>query len=314
MDGTSDTASTRPRRSARTPAKPPAKTPASAAPPPESPARPRQKAREAAAKSSPEKLEYLLSNTKSKLTRVEMTEVINYPIFLDLPEEVQNRLCALLPSTAFSTFSPSVCPTHPDYDATGDGDQMQVDYAPDDRTSATLDPTVFTSPYFLSAAHTFQDHLFSSWMGKKAADDLTKFEESARSGAMHIDWKDEVWEREHQRLFVNAKGKQPPRADMATLAKGGLLQAGDILAYKRCFPALNVTVEKDVLIDSVDPQTNFPTFLLAPGAQKELPRDLLTRSHSSAESSMSTAGFAPAKNTHRTQQPVSDHPPLRPGR
>lgn len=35
---------------------------------------------------------------------------------------------------------------------------------------------------------------------------------------------------------------------MATLAKGGLLQAGDILAYKRCFPALSVTVEKDVLV------------------------------------------------------------------
>lgn len=83
---------------------------------------------------------------------------------------------------------------------------MQVDYAPDDRTPATLDPSVFTSPFFLSAAHTFQDHLFSSWMGKKASDDLVKFEEGARSGAMHVDWKDAVWEREHQRPLVSAKG------------------------------------------------------------------------------------------------------------
>ncbi len=133
-------------------------------------------------------------------------EVINYPNFVDLPEEVQNCLCTLLPPTAFSTFSPSVCPTHPDHDATGDGDQMQVDYAPDDRTPATLDPSVFKSPFFLSAAHTFQDHLFSSWMGKKAADNLAKFEEGARSGTMHVDWKDEVWDREHQRPFVHAKG------------------------------------------------------------------------------------------------------------
>ena len=73
---------------------------------------------------------------------------------------------------------------------------MDVD-APVLRNPATLDPTVFTSPFFLSAAHTWQDHLVSNWLGKKASDDLEKFRQGAGDGTLHADWKDEVWELDH---------------------------------------------------------------------------------------------------------------------
>ena len=143
-------------------------------------------------------------------------DVISYGNFLELPEDVQNRLCALLPPTAFSTYTASVCSTHPDSSTANHGavshdaeDRMEVDdHAREDtlvRSPATLDPMVFSSPFFLSAAHTFQDHLYSSWLGKKAADDLAKFKEGARAGDIHADWKDEVWELEHQPVMTKAQ-------------------------------------------------------------------------------------------------------------
>ena len=101
--------------------------------------------------------------------------MLNYNYFLELSEEAQLRMCSLLPPTAFSTYRPSVCPSHPDFPSqaqSADHDGMDVDV---ERTPATLDPTIFTSPFFLSAAHTWQDHLFSAWLGKKAADDLEAF-------------------------------------------------------------------------------------------------------------------------------------------
>ena len=62
-------AGTRVRRSARTPAKAPAKVPVAAAPP-ESPLK--RKARDAE-KGPEERLEYLLTNAKSRLTRVDIS-------------------------------------------------------------------------------------------------------------------------------------------------------------------------------------------------------------------------------------------------
>ena len=63
------------RRSARAPAKVPAKTPASAAAaaPQDSPAKGKRKAREPIEKTPEEKLEYLLTNSKSKLTNVDIS-------------------------------------------------------------------------------------------------------------------------------------------------------------------------------------------------------------------------------------------------
>ena len=127
-----------------------------------------------------------------------MQNVLNYNYFLELSEEAQLRLCSLLPPTAFSTYRPSVCPSHPDFPSqaqSADHDGMDVDV---ERTPATLDPTIFTSPFFLSAAHTWQDHLFSAWLGKKASDDLEAFNAGAEAGTLHAPWKDEAWDRDHQ--------------------------------------------------------------------------------------------------------------------
>ena len=67
-----DSGSTRPRRSTRTPAKTPAKAAMTAVAIPESPVQGKRKAREVE-KSPAEKLEYLLTNPKSKLTNLDIS-------------------------------------------------------------------------------------------------------------------------------------------------------------------------------------------------------------------------------------------------
>ncbi|KAI0692695.1 hypothetical protein C8T65DRAFT_669342 [Cerioporus squamosus] len=272
MAETSETTnSTRPRRSTRTPAKAPVRKPAETADP--SPAaQGKRKARTSVAKGPAHDLEYLLTNSKSELTKVDISNVLNYNNFLELSEESQLQLCSLLPPTAFLTYRPSVCPTHPDFSRSSSlRMQMDVDV---DRTPATLDPTIFTSPFFLSAAHTWQDHLFSSWLGTKAADDLDAFKKGAQVGTLHAPWKDESWDQNH-RPTQNPKKKHAPVLDLTILAKQGLIQEGDVIVYKRTFPARSLTIEKDLLVDSISPNLHTITFLLSSGTKRSLHLSLL---------------------------------------
>lgn len=213
----------RPRRTTRAPIKAPLAV--TEGEPSNSPGRAKAQAPE---KSSGEKLEYLLTNPRSKLTKVDFSvrpssprslllirsdvqDVLNYANFLDLSLEAQQLLVALLPPTAFAAFSPSVPLTHVDYSppqrecaepAPADEDRMDVDSGPPQgaqaRTPATMDPAVFTSPFFLSVARTYQDHLFSGWFGKKAHDEVAQFTFGVQEGTLHAPWKDEVWERDHR--------------------------------------------------------------------------------------------------------------------
>ena len=122
---------------------------------------------------------------------------MNYENFLNLSPESQELLCSLLPPTAFVTFQPTVDPTHPAKADTSAGDDaMNQDV---DRSPATLDPLFFTSPFLLSAAQTFQDHIFSGWQSHKAKESLEKFRVGVRDTESNVraDWKDEEWSREH---------------------------------------------------------------------------------------------------------------------
>ncbi|PIL34284.1 hypothetical protein GSI_03059 [Ganoderma sinense ZZ0214-1] len=284
MTDNSDGTSARPRRSTRTPAKTPVKAAGAAVPPgpPESPVQAAKRKARDTEKSPAEKLEYLLTNSKSKLTKIDISDSINYNNFLELSEEAQERLCALLPPTAFTTYVPSVSPSHPDGPPSqepGSTDAMDVDEAPVLRNPAMLDPTVFTSSFFLSAAHTWQDHLVSNWLGKKASDDLEKFRQGARDGTLHADWKDELWELDHSPETVTASRSRKKQAkaelDLTALVKRDLLQAGDVLAYKRTFPHMKVTVEKDLLVDTINANSQTVNFLLLPGVQPSLNPSLL---------------------------------------
>lgn len=72
-----------------------------------------------------------------------------------------------------------------------------------ERSMLTLDPCVFTSSFFQSAALTFQDHLYSSWFSRKAKEIDEKCAQGLQDGTMHAEWKDEAWERNNDVLVLS---------------------------------------------------------------------------------------------------------------
>ena len=113
-----------------------------------------------------------------------------------MSEESQQLLCSLLPSTAFFTHQPALDPTHPG--SSSDTSTINNKSHESERSPATLDPMFFNSPFVLSAAHTWQDHIFSGWLKNKARDTVSRYEQGVRDGTMHAEWKDEEWQRDHQ--------------------------------------------------------------------------------------------------------------------
>ncbi|KAK7059737.1 Asx homology domain-containing protein [Favolaschia claudopus] len=223
---------------------------------------------------SAQQLRPLLQNSKSRLTKMDISDLINANSWQMLSPESQSRLTALLPPTAFSSFKPSIGQDHP-----AAVDSMNVD----SKESDSVDSSFFSDSHFLAAAHTFQDHLFSGWMSDAHVEKVKKYEQGIRDGTLAAPWKDEVWERD------NAKDEPPPALSQSSqarageaaelklvdLAKNSVLREGDVLAYKRNFSNLNVVVEKDVIIQRIDPRTHSLTILIEPGTTRDLPAHLL---------------------------------------
>ncbi|KZT67576.1 hypothetical protein DAEQUDRAFT_694007 [Daedalea quercina L-15889] len=298
MAAESGIAGGRPRRTTRAPIKAPLAMTEG-----ESSGSPGKDKTQASEKTSADRLEYLLTNPRSKLTKIDISDVLSYANFLDLSPGSQQLLVALLPLTAFTAFSPSVPPTHVDYlppqvdyrppqsDVEAavplDDDRMDVDAQPSgsgsfpgtqERTPATLDPAVFTSPFFLSAARTYQDHLYSGWFGKKAREEVAQFQSGVHEGTLHAEWKDDVWERDHH------PQQNPPRqVDLTALAKRGLLQQGDVLSFRRHFSRSSMTVEKDVLIDSINESSSTINVLVPPRTTPNLHATLLVNGRGEPE-------------------------------
>ncbi|EMD35791.1 hypothetical protein CERSUDRAFT_106500 [Gelatoporia subvermispora B] len=275
----SATATSRPRRTAR----PSAKVAAAATPSSSASNTPRKRKVQDPEKTSTNKLEYLLTNPKSKLTQLDISDALNYSNFLDLSQESQDSLVSLLPPTAFTTHQSTVSPTHVDHPAAESAENCaQTSAGPSNTgnmvqecTTATLEPAVFTSAHFLSAAHTFQDHLYSGWLTQKAADDIARFEEGVRAGTMHAEWKDEEWDAEHEQKTSAGKGKKAGPANLALLAQHDVVKEGDVLSYRREFPHLQITVEKDMLVQSINPRTHALTVHLLPATAQSLPTAVL---------------------------------------
>lgn len=113
--------------------------------------------------------------------------------------------------------------------------------------------------------------MYSGWYGKRHINDVRKYQSGVIEGTKHAPWKDEVWEAEQRReeenesngqatgfpcvrfpLFaaqgLNALRRQ--RNSLDGMVSHGLVQDRDILVYKRFFPDLNTSVEKDVLVST----------------------------------------------------------------
>ncbi|KAI0684492.1 hypothetical protein BC835DRAFT_635456 [Cytidiella melzeri] len=217
------------------------------------------------------RLEYLLTHGRSKLTTMDISDILSYQNFLKLSELSQQSLCALLPPSAFAAFLPSLDSSHP-------AARRQPEPQSDIRVGAvcspaTLDSKIFSNPFLLSGAKAFQDHMFSGWRSSGAKDTVTQYEQGIANGALHAEWKDEQWAREHP-SFTRAKPHSVD-LDLVALAKRSVLQQGDVVFYRRRFSSIGVTVEKELLVCSIDPSSHAINFLLQPGKSPSLPRELL---------------------------------------
>ncbi|KAJ3841486.1 Asx homology domain-containing protein [Lentinula raphanica] len=235
-------------------------------------------------------LDALLTNSKSALTTVNISDLINGNTWAFLSEESKAHLVKLLPPTAFSDYQRVIDPDHPSHTKDAHLDTMEVDSTQSTKSDHEVDRLllpVFTDPHFLAAAHTFQDHLYSGWLKPEFKLKVAKYEEGIRDGSLAAPWKDEEWEKEHPLAQADASKSSPNRSRgngktgstaeirLYDLGRNSVVRVGDIISYKRNFSVLGVVVEKDVLVHSINPAGRSLTVLLESGPTPHLPPYLL---------------------------------------
>ncbi|KAG8858280.1 hypothetical protein FRB96_005411 [Tulasnella sp. 330] len=219
---------------------------------------------------APPKLDYLLSDPKSKLCYMEITEVINANTWSMLSEDARNRLSALLPPTSFWNFMSEVDPSHPSRSSKVNRsaeDRMEVDYLP--RSAAFLKDDFMSCQFLHAATNQFQVPELQylafriKFLKQEHHKKVEAFQQALKDGSAHVPWKDDAWAQDHGEDDVTAHE---------------YLRVGDVISYNRAFGKLrhSVTVKKDLLVQSIDPDSLSVTFLLAPSSLTSLGDDIVT--------------------------------------
>lgn len=197
----------------------------------------------------PGSLSWMMTSEKSPLCKVDLSKVINGDTWFCLFPQDREALSALLPPTVYPFFEVSLPSYHPSKQ--GHANEITPMLELD---GIEADPSSFLNcPHFEAAQVTFQDHLYSGWYGKRHIEDIQKYQRVIEEGTGHAPWKDEVWEEEQRREEetennARASSSWRSRDGLTTMISHGLAGEGDIIAYKRTFPELNVVIEKDILL------------------------------------------------------------------
>ena len=131
-----------------------------------------------------------------------LKEVFNVGAWNMLSDESRSELKKLLPCTAFHGYKPSPGQDHP---ASLDLDSMDVDEPNNEDASRASEismteadeAALFSDSHFLSAARTFQDHIYSNWLSDAHQAKVAKFDADLRNGTLAVQWKDEQWLEEN---------------------------------------------------------------------------------------------------------------------
>ncbi|KAF9032283.1 hypothetical protein BDZ89DRAFT_1234534 [Hymenopellis radicata] len=197
---------------------------------------------------------------------------------------------ALLPPTACHDYQSYVDSTHPK------GSSLTQS-----SSSGVLDLAVFKDPHFNSAARTFQDHIFSGWKTETHAGKVQRYIDGIRDGSLSAPYKDEVWENDDRVLVPipspvaartsGVNDSQAADVKLSDMVAAAVLKVGDVISYKRHFSGLDVVVEKDAVIQSLNPRTRAVTVLLPDSTTQYLPADLLSRTPGDPDDSIWNATF-----------------------
>ncbi|KAF8987865.1 hypothetical protein BDZ89DRAFT_1152585 [Hymenopellis radicata] len=279
--------STRPKRSRRQSAK---AQEASLSPvAPGSPAKPKPKGR-----GTELNVQYLLQNPKSQLTKMDIGEILKAEAWTMLSPDSQAVLSTLLPPTAFHDYKSYIDSPHP-----------KGSSSTQSSSSGVLDLAVFKDSHFNSAARTFQDHIFSGWKTETQAGKVQRYIAGIRDGSLSAPYKDEVWEKDNGVLAPIPSPVTAQTNDSAASARAGQAAGVKLERYGGCCGAqgwrcnllqetflwLDVVVEKDVVIQSLNPRTRAVTVLLPGSTMQYLPADLLSRTPGDPDDSMSSIEF-----------------------
>ncbi|KAL5500997.1 hypothetical protein ACEPAH_9384 [Sanghuangporus vaninii] len=245
-------------------------------------------------------IDFILTNPKSPLVAMDISDVINYGSWMALSPESRERFCKLLPSTAFGERMHDLDDFHPS--RRQDGNQKADLYSKDVNTFQTsqtssyqmdsLDPSFFKEPHFESAARTFQDHLFTGWFTSAHRELVEKHLSGIRAGSLHAPWKDEVWDRDHPEVVERLadadessnpivlgnekrRAKERGASEFDLLVRKGFMKQGDIITFKHKFATLGITIEKDALISAIHPKTSAITLASSVGMTQCLSPALL---------------------------------------
>ncbi|KAK0187117.1 Asx homology domain-containing protein [Armillaria mellea] len=237
-------------------------------------------------------LQFLLKNPRSALTKLDISTIFNAETWSLLSEDSRAVLSTLLPPTAFFGYQQSIDTSHP----------SQATSSPSSSSSGTLDPSVFTDAHFLSAAHTFQDHIFSGWTSDSHTAKVEKSKQGIRDGTLSAPYKDDEWDNQNRNDAqwltlpessaragygpsylhtiigqVSYFHRQAAEVKFTDLVHNAIIQVGDLISYKRNFTNGNIVIEKDALVQSIDRRTKNVTLLLPSGTTQHLPAVLLAR-------------------------------------
>ncbi|KAJ8095329.1 hypothetical protein AAF712_008679 [Marasmius tenuissimus] len=237
----------------------------------------------------------LLQYSKSVLTTMDISTLINSATWEMLSPESRANLAQLLPPTAFKGYKQTIGHEHPACQSTT-GVELEAgpsskrrDAGKDTHDPTTVDLNFFSDLHFLAAARTFQDHIYSDWLSDEHKAKVKDWEEAVREGKTAAPWKDEEWEKnaaaeaEEENETANSntnttkpkssKAKPASEIRLHELMRHSIIRVGDVLSYKRHFNQLDLVVEKDVIINDSHQQTL--TIFLERGTTQHLPLGLL---------------------------------------
>ncbi|OCB91582.1 hypothetical protein A7U60_g1153 [Sanghuangporus baumii] len=216
-------------------------------------------------------IDFILTNPKSPLVAMDISDVINYGSWMALSPESRERFCKFLPNTAFGERMHDLDDFHPS--RRQDGHQKACLH---------------------SARHS--DHLFTGWFTSAHRELVEKHLSGTRAGSLHAPWKDEVWDRDHPEVVERLadvdgmanessnvivlgsekrRGKERGASEFDLLVRRGFLKQGDIITFKHKFATLGITIEKDALISAIHPKTCAITLTSSAGMTQCLPSVLL---------------------------------------
>ncbi|EJD00461.1 uncharacterized protein FOMMEDRAFT_127124 [Fomitiporia mediterranea MF3/22] len=249
----------------------------------------------------------MLTNPKSRLTGMDISDVINYGAWLALSPESRASLCKLLPRTAFGEQSQELDESHPSRRSLQENisstpykidDSVQTDQPAGSLDELApvqeqhLDPSFFKDPHFESAARTFQDHLFSGWFTPAHRELVERHHLGVRDGSLYAPWKDDLWDQDHPEdhneadeegsmqdpsdsIGTRNERRKSKESELSPLVRKGFLKQGDVISFRHKFLGCGLAIEKDALISAIHPKTSALTLTASSGTTRDLPSALL---------------------------------------